>query len=240
MSDTASQSSLVTVTIDEDGVAMVHLDDGKANALSHAMIDALHGALDRAQADARAVCFVGREGKFCAGFDLSVMTSGAEGTRRLVRAGGELLMRLYGHPQPTVVAVTGHALAAGALFILSCDSRIAADVPAKIGLNETAIGMGLPVYAVELGRERLSKAAFTAAVLQATIYDPAGAAAVGYVDAVVPAAEVVETARTEAARLGQFRTGAYALTKSQSRGALIASVLAGLDADMDNMVPPTV
>lgn len=237
MSDAAAP---LTVIVDDTGVALVRLDDGKANALSHTMIDLLHGALDQAQADARAVCFVGREGRFCAGFDLSVMTAGPDATRGLVKAGGELLMRLYGHPQPTVVAVTGHALAAGALFVLACDTRLAADVTAKIGLNETAIGMGLPVYGVELARERLSKRAFTAAVLQATIYDPAGAATVGYVDAVVPAAELVSTAQAEAARLGQFRAGAYALTKSQSRRVVIEQVLAGLDADMANMVPPAV
>lgn len=230
----------VTVTIDDDGVAVVRMDDGKANALSHAVIDLLHGALDTAERDARAVCFVGREGKLCAGFDLSVMTAGPDATRGLVKAGGELLMRLYGHPQPTVVAVTGHALAAGALFILSCDTRIAADVPAKIGLNETAIGMGLPRYGVELARERLSKRSFTAAVLQARIYDPAGAREVGYVDQVVPAADVESVAIAEAARLGQFRTGAYSLTKSQMRRFVIADVLADLDADMANMVPPTV
>lgn len=230
----------VSVSLTDDGVAVVRLDDGKANALSHEVIELLHGALDTATAEARAVCFVGREGKLCAGFDLSVMTQGADATRGLVRAGGEFLMRLYGHGQPTVVAVTGHALAAGALFILACDTRIAADVPAKIGLNETAIGMGLPRYGVELARERLSKRAFAAAVLQATIYDPAGACAVGYVDQVVPAAEVETVALAEAARLGQFSTGAHSLTKSQMRRFVIADVLADLDADMLNMVPPTV
>lgn len=230
----------VTVTITDDGVAVVRMDDGKANALSHAVIELLHRALDTASADARAVCFIGREGKLCAGFDLSVMTAGPDATRGLVKAGGELLMRLYGHPQPTVVAVTGHALAAGALFILSCDTRIAADVPAKIGLNETAIGMGLPRYGVELARERLLKRAFTAAVLQATIYDPAGACEVGYVDSVVPADQVESAAIAEAARFGAFRTGAYSLTKSQMRRFVIADVLSDLDADMSNMVPPTV
>lgn len=232
--------SPLTIDIDSDGVAVVRLDDGKANALSHAMIELLHGALDRSTADAQAVCFIGRDGKFCAGFDLSVMTAGPDATRGLVKAGGELLMRLYGHPQPTVVAVTGHALAAGALFVLACDTRLAADVPAKIGLNETAIGMGLPRYGVELARDRLSKRAFTASVLQAEIHDPAGALAAGYVDRVVPAGECVSSAIAEAARLGRFRHGAHALTKSQMRSVTIAGVLRDLDADMANMVPPTV
>jgi enoyl-CoA hydratase len=235
----ASESGPVTVTIDE-GVAVVRIDDGKANALSHALIEALHVALDQATAEARSVCFIGRPGRFCAGFDLSVMTAGADATRALVRDGGRLFMRLYGHPQPTVVAVTGHALAAGALFILSCDTRIgAADVPAKIGLNETAIGMGLPVYAVELARERLSKRAFTRAALQADLVDAAGAVDVGFLDRAVPGAELEATAVAEARRLGEFRSGAYALTKQQSRGALIAAVLGGLDADMAQISPPT-
>jgi enoyl-CoA hydratase len=228
----------VTTSI-EDGVAVIRLDDGKANAVSHAVIDALHAALDRATEDAEAVCIVGREGKFSAGFDLSVMTQGADATRGLVGAGGELLMRIYGHEQPTVAAVTGHALAAGALLVLSCDTRIGADVPAKIGLNETAIGMGLPRYAVELARERLSKRHFTRATAQAEIYSPTTAVDAGYLDRVVALDELEPAAITEARRLGEFRTSAYGLTKSQGRSAIIAEVLDGLAADMELMVPPT-
>lgn len=227
------------VTVD-DGVAEIRIDDGKVNALSHDVIGALHGALDQALADARAVCVIGRPGKLCAGFDLSEMTKGGDATRGLVKAGGELLMRLYGHPQPTVIAVTGHALAAGALLVLACDTRIGAtDATAKIGLNETAIGMGLPVFAVELARDRLSKRHLTAATLQARIYDPVGALEAGYLDALVPAAELEATALAEAGRLGQLPSGAYRTTKDQTRRAVIDRVVAGLDADMANMVPPT-
>jgi enoyl-CoA hydratase len=230
----------VTVSI-EDTVAVVRIDDGKANALSHAVIDSLHTALDTAERDATSVCFVGRPGKLCAGFDLSVMTAGADATRGLVGAGGRLLMRIFGHPQPTVVASTGHALAAGGLLLLACDTRIGADIPtAKIGLNETAIGMGLPVYGVELGRARLSNSAFVHGLLQADIYDPAGAVAAGFLDSVVPADEVEAVAIAEARRLGAFRTGAYRSTKLSSRQAIIDSVLAGLDQDMLNMVPPSI
>ncbi len=224
----------------EDGVAVVRIDDGKANALSHATIEALHGALDEASANARAVCFIGRPGRFCAGFDLSVMTAGAESTRALVGAGGRLMMRLYGHPQPTVVAATGHALAAGALFLLACDTRMCADVPAKIGLNETAIGMGMPMYGVELARERLTPSAFVRGLLQAEIYDPAGAVAAGYLDRIVAADELEATAVAEARRLGAFRADAYRITKLASRTATISRVLDGLDGDMAKMVPPTI
>ena len=147
-------------------------------------------------------------------------------------------MRIYGHPQPVVVAVTGHALAAGALLTLACDTRIGADGPAKIGLNETAIGMGLPRYASELATARLSPAHLTRAAVQAEIYDPAGAVEAGYLDRLVPAAECEAVAVAEAARLGQYRTGAYSHTKSALRQATIDRVLAGLDDDMLHIAAP--
>jgi enoyl-CoA hydratase len=178
------------------------------------------------------VCIVGRDGKFCAGFDLAIMMGEPDGTRRLVSRGAELLMRLYLHPQPVVVAVTGHALAAGALLVLVCDVRIGADVPAKIGLNETSIGMPLPQFAVELARDRLTPAALARATLAAEIYDPTGALEAGYLDRVVPADEVVAAAIAEANRLGAYRAGAYARTKEVLRRATVDRVEAGTAADM--------
>ncbi len=229
----------VDVTI-EDGVAVVRLDDGKANAVSHAVIDALHAALDQAVADASSVAIIGREGKFSAGFDLSVMTQGADATRGLVGAGGKLMMRIFTHPQPVVAAVTGHALAAGALLCLSCDTRIgSADIPAKIGLNETAIGMGLPWYGVRLGEARLSMRYRQRSILQAEIFDMRGALDSGYLDELVAADVLEDTAIGRARQLGALPANAYAFTKRRLRQSIADEVLAGLDDDMAQMVPPT-
>ncbi|HEY6699107.1 MAG TPA: crotonase/enoyl-CoA hydratase family protein [Acidimicrobiales bacterium] len=227
----ADDSAPLTTTI-EDGVAVLRFDDGKANVLSHAAIDAFEAALDRAGVEARAVCIVGREGRFCAGFDLSVMTGEPDGARQLVSRGAELLMRLYLHPQPVVVAVTGHAVAAGALLALACDVRIGADVPAKIGLNETSIGMPLPQFAAELARDRLTPTAFVRATLAAEIYDPAGAVQAGYLDRIAPVDEVLDAAIAEANRLSGYRAGAYARTKEVLRRATVDRVQAGTAADL--------
>jgi enoyl-CoA hydratase len=224
-------TTAVTTSV-EEGVAVVRLDDGKVNALSMDVIGQLHEALDRAQADATAVCIVGNAKALSAGFDLSVMQGGAEGARELVAAGGRLLMRLYGHPQPTVVAVTGHALAAGALLVLACDTRVGAEGPAKIGLNETAIGLPLPVYAVELARDRLSKRYLTRASVEAEIFSPEGALAAGYLDALTGADACETTAIEEARRLGQIDARAYGSSKRTLRQATIDRVLATLEDDM--------
>jgi len=237
MSDTA-RTEPVTLSI-EDGVAVIRLDDGKVNVVSHRGIDLLHASLDAALEQARSVAIVGREGKLSAGFDLTEMTAGPERARDLVAAGGRLLMRVFGHPQPVVVAVTGHALAAGALLALACDTRIGGDGPAKIGLNETAIGMGLPRYATELAAARLSPAHLTRSAVQAEIYDPAGAVDAGYLDRVVPAAECASAAIEEARRLGQLSTGAHSHTKLALRQAMIDRVLDGLDADMATISAPS-
>jgi enoyl-CoA hydratase len=233
----ATDAAPVSCTI-EDGVAVVRLDDGKVNVISHRVIELVHGALDEALAAGSSVAILGREGKLSAGFDLSEMTAGPAQAAALVGAGGRLLMRIYGHPQPVVLGVTGHALAAGALLALSCDTRIGGDGPAKIGLNETAIGMGLPHYAVELAEARLAPAHLLRGAVQAEIYDPAGAVAAGYLDRVVPAAEVEATVIGEARRLGELPGAAYRHTKLALHQAMIDRVLERLDEDMRTMTGP--
>jgi enoyl-CoA hydratase len=221
------------VTYERNGdVAVLRLDDGKANAVSHRLIDDLTAALDEAEADARAVVLLGRPGRFSAGFDLSVMTEGPDAARGLVTAGAELLLRLYTSPLPTVVACTGHALAMGVLVVATGDSRIGAAGEFKIGLNEVAIGMALPIFAIELARDRLSKRAFTAATIQARIYDPQAAVDAGWLDRVVPADELEGAALDEAARLAELRGGAYRRTKELARQATVAHIRETLAADM--------
>jgi enoyl-CoA hydratase len=236
MSDTSSPDP-VRCTV-EDGVAVVRLDDGKVNVVSHRVIELVHAALDEAIDAASSVAIIGREGKLSAGFDLAEMTAGIERTQALVGAGGRMLMRIYGHPQPVVLGVTGHALAAGALLTLACDTRIGGDGPAKIGLNETAIGMGLPHYAVELAQARITPAHLLRAAVQAEIYDAAGAVEAGYLDRVVPAAEVEAATIAEARRLGALPGGAYRHTKLALHQALIDRVLPNIDADMQQITAP--
>lgn len=233
-------STLPTYRLDGN-VAVITFDDGKANVFGDAVLECLEALLDRVEADgARALVLVGRPGRFSAGFDLKEMTAGVEAMQALVVRGARWWLRLYGLGVPTVAACTGHALAGGAITLMACDVRIGADIAAKIGLTEVAIGMALPVFAVEFARDRLTKEAFVAATLGGTAYDPASAAAVGYLDRVVPADAVVDEAMTEARRLTELRTGAYARTKVNARGPMIEACLAGVEADMATMDgPPT-
>lgn len=225
-------SELVTLSI-SDGVAHLALDDGKANAISHAMIEAIHGALDTAVADARAVVLSGRPGRFSAGYDLSVMNGGPDAVRALVREGALLTMRLYELERPVLIAATGHALAQGAIFLMAADVRIGATGAFKIGLNEVAIGMPVPVYAAELARDRLSRRHLTAATALATIFDPAGAVDAGYLDAAVDPEEVVGTTLERARGLAAtLNVRAFAATRRTMRGEVAQKVRTTLNEDI--------
>ena len=214
-----------TVTVERrDEVVVVHLDDGKANALSFEMIDAIGRALDDAEVDASAGALVlhGREGRFCAGFDLGVMRGDDLGAIvDLVSSGGELVRRIYGSTIPVVAACTGHALAAGALLLLACDVRVGADVECKIGLNEVAIGMVLPAWALTISAERLSKRHLQRAVANARVTDGRGAVEAGFLDEVVPAEVVLDAAVTRAQELARLDRLAYAGTVRALRGATL-------------------
>lgn len=227
----------VTYALDE-GVAVVTLDDGKANAMGHAVLEALGAALDRAEGEATALVLVGGARAFSAGYDLSVMTESTEAMRGLVTAGARFLMRLYGSPLPTVAACTGHALAGGALTLLAVDERIGPEgAPAKVGLNEVAIGMPLPIFAVELARDRLAPAHLTAAVL-GRVYDPEGAVAAGYLDRLVAADEVVAAAVATGHERAALRRGAVGRTKAALRQGTIDHVLDTLEDDIAGLTGP--
>ena len=220
----------------EGTTAVVTMDDGKANALSDAMIDKLLEALTRAEGEATAMVLAGRTDRFCAGFDLRVMMSGPEQAKALLRRGSELLMRLYGARIPLVIACTGHALAGGALVVLTGDYRVGTSGDYRLGLNEVSIGLPVPVLAMELARDRLSKRALTQATLLAQIYGPEDAREVGYLDVVVAPGETIARAKAEAQRLGGLSASAFRGTKQRLRGATIEHIRSSLDADLAQLL----
>lgn len=237
MSESGSEHRSDAVTIERiDDVVVVHLDDGKANALSSSVIGAITAALDHAEADDTigAIVLHGRPGKFCAGFDLGVMRSGDIGAVvGLVSDGGELVRRLYGSPVPVVAACTGHALAAGALLLLGCDVRVGADVDCKIGLNEVAIGMVLPDWALTIADDRLSRRHLQRVVVHAEVTGAEGALDSGFLDVVVSEADVLPVALEHARRLAGLSARAYAGTVLALRGRVLATMAAQITHDRE-------
>ncbi|MFN7163636.1 MAG: crotonase/enoyl-CoA hydratase family protein [Hyphomonas sp.] len=202
----------------ENDIALITMDDGKANAINPAMVASLNAALDTAEKEAKAVVLMGRPDRFSGGFDLKMMMGSApEDVRTLVMSGGALALRLYTLPMPVIAACTGHGIAMGCFLLLASDKRYGIPGPYKIGANETQISMVLPVFALELCKARLNPQYMTESVINGTLFDPDEAVKAGYLDKVVPAGELLDTAMAEAARLGALPSGAFAGNKRQLR-----------------------
>ena len=218
---------MLNVTID-GSTALIQLDDGKANAVGHDFIDAMNTGLDQAEKDAKVALITGREGLFSAGFDLKEIEKGPEASAALVGKGAQMLLRIFSHPQPVVAASAGHAIAAGALIMLAADTRLGAAGNFKLGLNETAIGMGLPEFGLQLAKARLSMRHQTQAVIQGQLFDPNEARDVGFLDAVVEPEDLLSVALKQASELAELPAAAYSANKLGLRAPYITAIKASL------------
>lgn len=221
----------------QESVAVIRLDDGKANALSHAMMEELEGAFDRAEKEAKAAVLTGRPGRFSGGFDLKEMMAGKERAHALVKRGAELFLRAYTLGVPFVTASTGHALAGGVLLLATGDVRLAARGAFQLGLNEIKIGLPVPVLAMELARDRVAPSHFVEATLFATLYDPDGALAAGWVDAVTDEDALLGQALDRAKRLVPLSGAAFAKSKIIQRERTVGYIRETLAADLERLVP---
>jgi enoyl-CoA hydratase len=212
-------------------VATIRMDDGKVNCLSPRMLHDLGEALDRAESDGATVLLTGREGVFSAGFDLNVLRPGGEPANEMVRAGFELAGRLLSFPTPVVIACGGHAVAMGAFLLLSADVRIGAKGPFRITANEVAIGLTMPRAAIVICRHRLTPAAFNRAVVVADVSSPEAAVAGGFLDRVVPQADLLQTARETAVAVSQLDMAAHAATKRRARQDELEALRDAIEAD---------
>ena len=194
-------------------VALVQVDDGKVNALTPGLLEGLLGALDAAEAGARAVVLAGRPGVFSAGLDLKVMSAGGPPSAALLSRAGDVFVRLATFPRPVVAACTGHAVAAGAVMLLCSDIRVCSAGDFRIGLNEVAIGIPLPELVVDLARARLSPRHFTLACNTGRLYAPEEAVDVGFLDTAGSPDATDDAVATAAELAGRLDAAAFAATR---------------------------
>ena len=214
-----------------EGIATIAMDDGKANALSLAMLSAVNEALDRALTDEAIVVLTGRPGIFSGGFDLKVLSAGGPDAGLMLEQGFLLALRLLEHPFPVVIACNGHAVAMGSFLLLSGDYRIGVEGPYRLVANEVAIGLTMPWAAIEICRQRLAPACFNRAVILAESFTPSDGVAAGFLDRVVDGADLLETATSIADQFSGLDQHAHATTKAQARAFAIEAIRNGLSVD---------
>jgi len=215
------------------GVAVITMNDGKANAVSLALQDGLNAALDKAEADNVPVVLTGRPGIFSAGFDLKTLAAGGQPAVDMLNGGLNLSIRLLSFPTPVVVACPGHSMAMGIFLMLSCDYRIGVRGNYKYAANEVAIGMTMPYSTIEILRHRMTPAALTRAIVLAETFTPENAIETGVLDLVVDEADLMTTAVATAESFTALNMDAHNYSKQRLRSELLDAMRVGLAKDYD-------
>jgi enoyl-CoA hydratase/carnithine racemase len=222
MSETAAAQSVVTVSRERDGVALIHLHRPPANSYNRAFLDDLNVAVDevRWDGDLHGAVLVSDLAPrfFSAGADINNFLSSTQQQRMMtVLHAQEILLKIERTPKVFVAAISGHALGGGLEIALACDFRFAAEGEYRLGLPEVTLGL-LPGNG---GTQRLTRLVGRARALDMMITNqqvgPARALEIGLVERVFPVESLVTEALDYVARLAKGPTLAIGNIKIASR-----------------------
>jgi enoyl-CoA hydratase len=219
----------------DDGVAVVTLNNGKVNALSGAVVAALHEIADDLIADPPgAVVVTGGERIFAAGADISEF-GGADEAVGITSRIHAALDTLAAVPRFVIAAVSGYALGGGCELALACDYRIAGE-RAVFGQPEILLGAipgggGTQRLARQIGPSRAKEMCITGRQV-----DAEEAHRIGLADEVVPGEELHERALTLAAECARGAVLSQGFAKQAIDRGLSSSLADGLQIEQDLFV----
>lgn len=215
-----------------ENYVIITLNNGKANAISHDVIEGINASLDKAEQENKVVILTGQKGIFSAGFDLKVMTKSPESAKELVTKGSRLSLRMLSFSKPIIVACSGHAIAKGAFLLLSSDYRIGVEGDFKIGLNEVMIGMTMHNAGIAIAKARLSEVYLNRSVNNAEIFNPGDALKAGFLDSIVSELHLLPTAIKVAMMFSKLNKKAHAETKLKVRKPHLHALEKGIVLDL--------
>lgn len=193
----ADELKNVKVEIDNK-VAIVTMARPKAmNALNNQTLDELNKIFDYLKTDNNilGVIITGEGKAFVAGADISQMCGyNAEQGRNYADYAQSVFNKIENLEKPVIAAVNGYALGGGCELSMSCDIRIASE-KAVFGQPEVNLGV-IPCFG---GTQRLSRLVGTG-IAKELIYTarnvkPDEAKAIGLVNKVVPAEDLLDEAK---------------------------------------------
>jgi enoyl-CoA hydratase len=179
----------------QDSVALITVNRPKAlNALSPQVVEEMGQVLETAAEDeaVRVIVFTGAGKAFVAGADIAVMAGYDALQGKNFSLKGQRVLNMIGQlPQPVIAAVNGYALGGGCELAMACDFVYASET-AKFGQPEINLGI-IPGFG---GTQRLSRRVGPALAkelcLTGAMLDAQEAKAVGLVNKVFPAEELME------------------------------------------------
>ncbi len=234
--------SYANIEVAKDGhVAVVTFNrPTRANALDHAHLADIEAAAlaFRDDAETRVVVFTGAGKHFSSGADLDgggpVARTLLE-RQRLARIGERATLAVYGMDQITIAAWNGAAMGGGAVLATAMDFRIGAadcfmQYP-EIDIGVNLMWKGLPLIARIAGPSRAKRLVAGGERLHAeTLFDW------GVLDALVPGAQLMATAREWAARYAGKSPIAAQMIKKSVNALVTAADMAVMHMDVDQNI----
>ena len=222
------------LTFEHEEVRELRLNRPPVNALSPELIATLLHAVRMApQEGKRALVLSGSPGMFSAGLDVPILLKLDRPAMDAVwRDFYELMKALACSPIPIAAAITGHAPAGGTVLALFCDWRVAAEGDSKMGLSEVQVGLPVPPVILSALRRLVGARQAERLAVSGLLISPANAAALGLVDEVVPAEQVLGRALKWCQDLLALPQFATALTRRQARADLVAEFARDIDHEL--------
>ena len=217
-----------------DEVAVLRLEGGKANAMTPTLLASLERMVDGFERGPAAVAVLtGYDRYFSGGLALpDIIDLDPVQMRGFIEYFSRVMTRVFACEKPIVAAINGHAIAGGYVLALMCDWRISVDDPrARLGLNEAQLGIGLPAIVVQPLRAAVPAASLVPVALEGTLFAPAEAAALGLVDELVPAADLIARATAKATALAALPPAGVAQVKHALRAPILDLIARTADAD---------
>jgi enoyl-CoA hydratase len=202
-----------------DGVAVVRVEHGKANALDTELMRDLSAALQQLRhGGTRAAVLTGTGSIFGAGVDLFRVISGGDAyATEFVPGLAHFLVDLFEFPLPLVAAVNGHAIAGGCIVACACDYRIMAEGKGTIGVPELLVGVPFPTVALEIMRFAVPPHEVQALIYTGRTCGAEEALRRGLVNEVAGADQLLARAREVAQQLGTIPGPVFSATKRALR-----------------------
>ncbi|PKN64253.1 MAG: hypothetical protein CVU57_15230 [Deltaproteobacteria bacterium HGW-Deltaproteobacteria-15] len=219
----------------EDGIALISMDDGKANAMNFDFFSEMGEALDRVQKEGvRTLIITGRPGYFSGGLDVRLLTSlPPQEVNRLADTFARAMLRVFSLPIPTIAVLSGHAVAGGAMLSFVCDLRFVVEGTYRIQMNESVIGIPLPTWMLMIGRAVIPAQWLAEAFLQGRAYVPDEALGRGLVHGLIGKDEdPIANAKSRTEHLKSVNLQAYQTGKARLRDADVRQVLELLKGEL--------
>jgi enoyl-CoA hydratase/carnithine racemase len=199
-----------------DGLLIVTMSRGKANALNAAMVDELNAAVSEAKTDeVRGVVLgSGCPNFFSAGFDAKeVFAYDRKTMTTYFGAYMDLYETLFHLPKPVVGAISGHAMAGGAVLALACDVRVMAEGPFRFALNEINLGVVLSPSVIRMAVDAVGPRHARELFLEGETLTLSRAMEIGLAAELAPPENVLERAVARARALSEKPRNAFGAIK---------------------------